>query len=192
LDGELSFHGSAVAVPAGCVAFLGRSGAGKSTLAAAFLHGAHAVADAVLVGDDVVHVDREDATYRLLPGGESHMLDEASCRALRLSFDEALEKTAIAATQAIHATPLRAIVVLDWGHELNVQRPEGTQLLGSLLTHVARLVVDDSVLLLAELDQLKQLVAQVPVYVVTRPKQFGALPELIATLRPLFASEHTR
>jgi hypothetical protein len=192
LEGKLSFHGSAVSTPHGCVAFLGCSGAGKSTLAAAFLHGAHAVAGATLVSDDVVHVDATNDLHQLLPGEESHLLDAASCAALRLVVDPTREKTAVSARQATQATPLDAVVVLQWGADLNVQRPQGTFLLSALLTHVARLVVDDAALLLAELERLKRLVRQVPVYVVTRPKQFAALPELMTALSPLFASEHSR
>lgn len=72
-----AFHASVVAVPGGCVAFLGRSGMGKSTLAASFSLG-----DAPFLTDDALIVSESGGVIVAAPGPASIRLWNDSVEAL--------------------------------------------------------------------------------------------------------------
>jgi hypothetical protein len=76
-QGRLAFHGSAVKVQDGIVAFLGRTGTGKSTLAARF-----ARTGASFVTDDGLLLAREGEGYFVLPQHPSIRLWRDSHQAL--------------------------------------------------------------------------------------------------------------
>ena len=76
-QGRLVFHGSAVEVPGGAVAFLGVSGRGKSTLAAAFASAGHR-----FLTDDGLHLERADGDYAVIPSHPSIRLWSDSREAL--------------------------------------------------------------------------------------------------------------
>jgi len=76
-QGRPAFHASVVAVPGGCLAFLGKSGAGKSTLAISF-----ALAGDAFLTDDALVVDDTTGPVLAIPGHASLRLWQDSVEAL--------------------------------------------------------------------------------------------------------------
>lgn len=77
LQGELVFHGSAVRLVGGAVAFLGHSGRGKSTLAASFASCGHD-----FLTDDGLQLTQRNGVYLVSPSHPSIRLWEDSRAAL--------------------------------------------------------------------------------------------------------------
>ena len=76
-QGKPAFHASAVCVPGGAVAFLGRAGSGKSTLAAAF-----ALGESSFLTDDALLIEERGDTYLAKPSHASLRLWRDSVDAL--------------------------------------------------------------------------------------------------------------
>jgi len=74
--GVFTLHGSAIALPAGAVGFVGWKGAGKSTAASALYARGH-----TLVADDVMAIDTAQSPPRVMPGIPSMKLWPASVQA---------------------------------------------------------------------------------------------------------------
>lgn len=133
LGGLYPFHGSAIAVGGGAVAFAGPSGAGKSTLVAAL-----ARRGLPLHGDDTLILDMRGQPPLCLPGHKRLKL-----------WPEGLKLAGVEGTQLVSAQypkfyvdhgpagndqplPLRAIVFLEEGGEIALEPLRGAQRLARL------------------------------------------------------------
>jgi hypothetical protein len=111
LDGRLVLHASAVATPAGAVAFVGEPGTGKSTLAALGL-----AAGLGLVTDDVLRVDLDGPGVQVWPGAVEARLRDSARSLTELvpggARDTADGRCAVggATVDPMHPLPLAAVV----------------------------------------------------------------------------------
>lgn len=187
LRGGLTLHASAVQIGDGAIACLGMSGAGKSTLVASFVH----TRDAALVSDDCLAIE-----FPAGRGPEVHSSDTAhwllsdARRALNLAGASAALKAPIAPTRRANVpVPLRLIVVLSFDESLReptIRPLRGHRLLERLLPNVVRFAIDDPARHRTEIEQLSRLVATIPTYELTRPRDLNGLEPVNALLVSTF------
>lgn len=133
LNGLYPFHGSAIAVGGGVVAFAGPSGAGKSTLVAAL-----ARRGLPLHGDDTLILDMRAAPPLCLPG---HKRLKLWPEGLELAEVDGVELVSAhypkfyvdhGPTDTDRPLPLRAIVLLEEGGEIALEPLRGADRLARL------------------------------------------------------------
>ncbi len=184
-DGDLVLHASAVATPAGAVAFLGATGRGKSTLAAAF-----ARQGSPFITDDGLILDASERGYlvrprrpilRLRPDSEMEILGAAKTP----DKDEAT-KTRVAARPGIPfaeaAVPLAAIYLLTepGAYEApEIRRLPPPEALTALMSHCFILDVEDKPVVRAHFHQLSDLAVQMGCFTLDYPRRYGDLPSVI-------------
>ena len=178
LEGKLAIHGAVVAKGDRAVLLLGRSGQGKSTLAAK----ACLRAGMVLLADDAVVVEREDASWIVLPSEKNHWLDDASRRALGLAPVTEGKAPTPAPRTSEKGARLAAILELAWA-ETDAPRisamPGAVASMAALVPQVVRFVLDEPEMQRRELEVLADLVATVPVLRLDRAKRFDALDRTV-------------
>lgn len=186
--GTCTLHGSAIALPHGAVAFVGPKGAGKSTTVAALQDAGYP-----LLSDDVLALTQTDpeAPFCIEPAfpqiklwpdaaaavGQQHdMLDALAPR---------LPKRAWRARNrfAAHAHPLRAVYVLGFGNALASTQLNPREAFVSVLseTYAPRFVGRHGTGA-NHFQQLAELVRDVPVYRLERPRDLAQLPDLVDLL----------
>jgi len=157
---------------------LGRSGQGKSTLAASLC----ARAGAALFSDDAVAIDRGAAAgeYLVSPVELNHWLDGSARRAL--AQDTTAEddgKVPVPATVVGDASvPLAAIVELVFVNEgpaRLVPVRSGIEAMAALVPQAVRFVVDEPELQRQEVEALADLLHDVPVFRLERPRGLDML-----------------
>jgi len=164
--GRDTFHGGAIVADGGVWGVLGEKTAGKSTLLASF-----ALAGVPVMSDDVLVIDGDG----VLAGPRS--VDLRGDAARRLGAGEPLgqvgarERWRLALPEIAARLPLRGWITLAWGRDLAIEPLRGQARLAELLPHQGvRLGASDpaAFLRLSALPHLR----------LTRPRDFGALPEL--------------
>lgn len=121
LHGSLVFHGSAVAVKNGAIAFIGNKGQGKSTLAGAFYAQGHRV-----LTDDVIVVSGEEENFQILPSFPQLRLTRDSAGVLRKNTGEEisglLDKNSYPVATGFSWSPIniQRIYVLECGESLQL------------------------------------------------------------------------
>ena len=186
LQQKLVFHGSAVSVGTGAVAFLGRSGQGKSTLAAAF-----AVADTPFLTDDALLIEADGSeAYSVLPGQPAIRLWDDSRSALL--HDDAPSAPAIGFTDkqrflAEHRLPhlsakqrlLAAYFLADDGAtEIRIEALQGADRLTAWTQQAFVLEMENPERLGAQFAAESRLAYVVPGFVLDFPRRFDQIDML--------------
>ncbi len=190
-NGGLNLHGSAVADAQGGLAFLGQSRSGKTTLA-----GACGGAGMAFVTEDVTELKQDSGQsqrrywlqpkapeLRLFADSAQHLLgaaaddwDEGAKHSASLNPDMAVQNTPV---------PLRAIFLLGDGSAQAVQITLLTSqnALSQMLQHSFVLDVEDKARLKAHFARLADLAMDVPCFALDYPRDYSALPQVIAAVR---------
>ena len=192
-QGLPAFHASAVTVPGGAIAFLGRAGAGKSTLAASF-----ALDGAAFLTDDGLLPEKPEAGV-VLPSHASLRLWDDSVEALtghdlpRAASISYSDKTRLLAGDALaHANdpaPLLAAFVLGAGEpaSIDIGTLEGGDRYRAWLENSFLLDIEDRDLLARHFDWTHRIASAVPTYRLDYPRDFCILPDVRRALRALVA-----
>lgn len=201
--GGLHLHGSAVASPAGALAFMGLSRRGKTTLAGAFARAGHP-----FLTEDVLTLERTGEAYSVLPqrpvlrlfadsatflfGGGAGDADKPSCAAAPVKAE------IVADTLLPHAgqpAPLRAIFVLGPGTatSVTIESLPPSAALAQLIQHAFVLDVEDKPRLRGHFERIAALAASVPCHQLDYPRSYAQLPGVIdAVLREATREDQTR
>ena len=184
-QGRPAFHASVVAVPGGCLAFLGRSGLGKSTLAAAF-----ALAEDAFLTDDALIVDDSAGAVLALPGHASLRLWEDSVEALvrpgtaLASHIGYSDKARLLAGEALPhcpaARPLRAAYVLqdEGSEEVSIRPLSGAERQLAWVRNSFLLDITDRDLLARHFDWTHRIAGKVPTFALDYARDYGILPQV--------------
>ena len=185
--GALVLHASAVAAPAGALAFLGPAGRGKSTLAASF-----ARAGLPFLSDDALALDEAGGRWRARPGPASLRLwaDSRAALARDRAAAPALEftdKTRLLADAALaHCDapqPLAAAFVLEEpAPRVTIAPLPPREALLALLAHAFLLDHEDGEAVRAQFDAASRLVDAVPMYRLAASRDYAALPATRAAI----------
>ena len=183
--GKLVFHGSAVEIDGGAVAFMAESGRGKSTLAASFaVNGCNFLTDDGLVVEDV------QGRYLAMPSHPSIRLWKDS--------EEALVPSGSIAEPALHFTsklrfmagdaipfcdrprPIRTIYFLgdESATDIVFQRLSKSEALLELVKHSFLLDLEDRDLLASHFDRVARLVQERIYYRLDYPRRYEDLPRV--------------
>ena len=185
--GYFTLHASAVVIDGHAVAFIGDKGAGKSTLAAAIHDRGHSV----MVDDVLALTIGEDGSVVALPGFPQYKLWPASVEALgRKPADLArlhpeLEKRALRPRSGVQETalPLKQIYVLDEADEPEIARLSLRDAYMNVFRHqYAPRFLGQTGEDIRLFKQCQALTRHIPVYRLSRPKEFSRLPEVLALL----------
>ena len=180
--GAFVMHASAVRVGDAVVAFTGRSGAGKSTTASVFAAAGHPV-----VTDDFLplRLDSEGVTCVSGPGAlklirpRPHDEGETTL-ATGLSGKWVVPPPADGRRDSV--APLSAIYSLQDAPEFGVVRVSGQHAIAALLRDAFCLAVTGPRRRAQVLDQCAAVAGRVGVHELRRPRDFGRVDELMATV----------
>lgn len=189
-QGHPTFHASAVTVPNGAIAFLGKTGMGKSTLAAAF-----ALQDAQFLTDDALLIEETDDGCRILPSHPSLRLWEDSKDALiepdtpqaaEISYSS---KARLLAGNGLaysdESKPLLAAYVLkqDDTSDVSIQQLNGLDRYMSWIENSFLLDITDQQLLSQHFNWTDRISGVVPTYALDYPRDYGILPDVRAAVQ---------
>ena len=177
----LVLHASAVKINGGAVAFLGVSGEGKSSTAAAFVTHGHS-----LITDDVAPINFATDPCTINPGFPQVKLGAAMAQALGYEYEQLRavhtfkEKRALQPRQgfSLDPVPLKRIYVLQTATELAVTPLKASAAVTEIARHSRPTTLyhaGDAI----HFFQCADLVKRIPVYRLSRPKDFSLLPDLI-------------
>lgn len=190
--GFAMWHGSAVARGGRAVLFCGETGQGKSTMAAALL-----ARGAVLVADDLSRIETGKAGAAIHPSSSRIKLWRGAIEHLGWQ-DRVIQRDYLredkfhcaAGDNAAGSTPvsLTGLVVLEEGEEVTLTRLNGAASLAAVL---AGTIYRPE--MLEAMDRwgeqaahAARAVAQVPVWKLTRPKDFRSLAAICETVETLW------
>ncbi len=179
--GFAMWHGSAVARSGRALMFCGDAGEGKSTMAGAML-----ARGATLVADDLSRIDPagesvviypSSARIKLWRGAIEHLGWQARVIQRDYFREDKFHCSVGADTADSGPVPLAGVVVLADGEEVSLTRLAGAAALEAALTGtIYRPEMLEKMGCWGEQGALAaQVVAQVPVWRLVRPKDFGAL-----------------
>lgn len=181
--GVLALHASVVDVGGLGVAFIGESGAGKSTTAAALESRGHAV-----VGDDLAPVVLGPAGPQVFPGSPQLRLwpdsltalghDPASLPLLEPDREKRTRDVAARANPR-QPLPLVRVYLLDWGEDVRITPLSPRDAFVELLRHSYGVHWMHAVAGVGQFAFRAEVARRVPVHRLTRPRDLGALAELI-------------
>ena len=180
--GKLVFHGSAVELAGGAVAFLAKSGRGKSTLAGSF-----ATRGYRFLTDDGLVLEPVDGGYDVLPSHPSIRLHEDSQQVLvdgsvktapPLHFTSKLRF--LAGTGMMHCsqplTLMRAYFLGDGSsQEIAFRRLSGSESVLAWIRQSMLLDVEDPAMLGSHFDWVADLANRLPSYDLDYPRRFEDL-----------------
>jgi hypothetical protein len=183
--GKLVFHGSAVEVAGGAVAFVAESGRGKSTLAGCFATNGYR-----FLADDGLVLEPADSGYNVLPGHPSIRLWEDSRQMVvdanaetspPLHFTPKLRL--LAGTGIVHCDqplPLLRSYFLGDGsaNKLTLRRLRGSDSVLAWVKHSFLLDVEDRAMLAPHFDWVAELANRLPCYHLDYPRRFEDLPRV--------------
>lgn len=184
------FHASAVALPAGGIAFMGGKGYGKSTQAAALVQqGGRLITDDLLLlqpNGEQLWAAPGVPFLKLWPEAVAHLGGDPGSLPL---VKENLEKRTLAlhgqfTTQPV---PLSALFLLDHGPEVEIQRCSTGEALRRILPNWYGSLFDGELLPLFGAERqfwdCTSLVQRVPVYLLKRPIALDRLPEICQVIQ---------
>lgn len=179
--GRLVLHASAVAIAGGAIAFLGDQGWGKSTMVAALYARGHRV-----VADDVTAIQVDPDEPLVFPGFPQlklwpqvvGLLGEEPESLPRLGPH--IEKRASRVDYRFFSSPLplRRIYVLAEAETMRVERLDPQEALVELIRHTYGARSLKNVRTSSRFLQCVDLVRNVSMYRLSRPKSLAALPEV--------------
>jgi hypothetical protein len=193
-QGLPAYHASAVTVPGGAVAFLGRTGAGKSTLAASF-----ALGESAFLTDDGLIIEETGRGYVALPSHASVRLWDDSVEALaghdlpKAASISYSDKTRLLAGGALahsdEAVPLLAAFQLeiDEPDSIDINRLDGGDRYRAWLENSFLLDIEDQSLLARHFDWTHRISSAIPTYRLDYRRNFCILPEVRRAIRALVA-----
>lgn len=177
--GHLFLHGSANAIGDGAVCFLGVSRSGKTTLA-----GALAKAGNPYLTEDAIEL-REGHMVQPRPDGLRLFHDSAAFMGAPKPQDAEDGKITLDGLPAATAAkPLSAIFVLgsDPDAALDISRQGAGEALAAILPHAFVLDVEDRSAMRGHFERMADLAARVPIHTLNYPRDYTALPEVIAAI----------
>ena len=187
--GKLVFHGSAVEIGGGAIAFLGESCRGKSTLAAAFAVNSHR-----FLTDDGLVLEPAGGVYQALPSHPSLRLWEDSHEKLLGSDIEMAPSLAytskarfLAGSRLTHCDaprPLRTAYFLGDGSapEVTVRPLTAAETMIAWAKHSFLLDVEDRALIGTHFDRIATLANSMICYELDYPRRFDELDRLLAAV----------
>ena len=192
--GHAMWHGSAVEWGGRCALFCGEAGEGKSTMAAAMIAGG-----ATLVADDLSRAVPGEGAAVLFPSSSRLKLWSQAIEHLgwqdRIIVRDWLRDDKFHCRVPAHhagggAMPLDAIVVLQSGDEVALDRLTGGAALAAVLAGtIYRPEALEEMGLWAQQGAIAaQIAAQVPVYRLTRPRDLAALDESVDAVTEMLKS----
>ncbi len=194
-QGLPSFHASAVTVPRGAVAFLGKTGMGKSTLAASFaLQGATFLTDdALLIEEhaDGCRAQSSHASIRLWNDSVEALIGDNIQRAGPISFTN---KARLLAGDVLAYTDepqlLLAAFVLEQEdvESVVIRELTGLDRYMGWLQNSFLLDVKDNDLLARHFEWTHRVSSSVPTFALDYPRDYGMLPSVQAAVRNHLAS----
>jgi hypothetical protein len=182
--GKAVFHGSAVDVDGGAVAFLGDSGAGKSTLAASF-----AMNGKALVTDDGLEIEAASAGFRVNPSHPSFRLWGDSEEALTLTDQPTAPQVSFTDKRRFIAggglsfssspLPLRCAFFLGDGsaQTVSIERLSESQAMMHWVRNAFLLDPADKRRLKSHFEQTSLLATRAESFALDYPRSFDRLPE---------------
>jgi hypothetical protein len=185
-QGDLVIHASAVASPAGALAFVAPTGRGKSTWAAAF-----ALEGVPFLSDDGITLVREGSGYTVRSNRPSFRLWKDSELALDLGSgpgDLSGEKVRVAAAPTLpfqaHSAPLQGLYFLGDGmvDRTMIQRLGVQAAMAELINHSFLLDVTDRKRLGQQFEELGDVAQDVPCFTLDYPRNYAALPLVVAAV----------
>ncbi len=189
--GRLVVHASAVATPAGAVAFLGGSRLGKSTLAASFW-----VDGCPLVTDDGLRLDERRGRLVAVPGYPSVRLWPDAVRGLALDVSRPARRGKIRIRSgdgtrrfARRALPIACLYVLARARSRGSRPPVRIEPLSTrdglvaIIAHLYRLDVGRRDRLRRDFDRLAAIASRLPVRRLHVPRGLTRLGEVRAAVR---------
>ncbi len=184
--GSLVLHASCVVMGVGAVAFMGTAGQGKSTLTS-FLH----QKGYPLVADDKVVVEINTPVPTVIPGFPLFRLWPDAVTALGLENHQlpqlfpGIEKQVhrLEAGFCPDPVPLTALYLLTAADATNIEPLTGQQAFFQLtrqryMAPAIQFIGEDP----KQFWHVGQVVQRVPIYQLSRPRQFGAMPDVIRCL----------
>ena len=185
--GYFTLHASAVAINGRAIAFIGHKGAGKSTMAAAVHEKGH-----FLMADDILALEEADAGgIRSLPGFPQCKLWPESVSGLGQQsaamqrLHPQLDKLAFRPQEGVQAEalPLHQIYVLDEGNDVKIERLSQKEAFMEVYQHqYAPRFLGQSGEDLRLFRQCQAVIKEVPVFKLSRPKEFSRLSEVATIL----------
>ena len=184
-QGRPAFHASAVTVPGGAVAFLGRTGAGKSTLAASF-----ALQESAFLTDDGLIIDEHEVGHVVLPSHASVRLWDDSVEALaghELPMANSIsysDKTRLLAGDALSYSEEPALLLAAFlldnceSETLTIEELDGGDRYRAWLENSFLLDIEDEGLLAQHFDWTHRISSAVPTYRLDYARDFCMLAEV--------------
>jgi hypothetical protein len=188
-QGQLVFHGGAVEVPGGAVAFLGNSGRGKSTLTASFACEGHK-----FMTDDCLLLSKEETGYSICPSHPSIRLWDDSRQALvhgSATLGPAVQYTPKARVLSDDALsycdskrPLRRVYFLGQGDatDVAIEAMAASEALIELAKNSFLLDTEIQDVMAKHFDELFQMVAQPIYFRLDYPRDYAYLPQVRAAI----------
>lgn len=185
-NGGVFLHGSAVAVGARAVAFVGQSGDGKTTLAGAFAKMGHP-----FLTEDVIELVSHDAGFllqpkrsglRLFADSVAYMLGENLDRAAASQKRDVAEAMSLPFRN--QPTPLAAVFLLGSDHAspLKITRVPLKVATQKLLPHSFILDVEDKTRLQGHFGRIVELSCNIPCYTIDYRRIYAELPDVIGAI----------
>jgi hypothetical protein len=179
-------HVSSVRCASGAFAFAGPSGAGKSSIAASLVTRGYA-----MLGDDTARLEASDIRILLHPGAPTVKLWRETLDAMGFQSDglnqvmPKIDKYQLPVPRSshVHPIPLVAVYILEWGL-LGLCRQLGADAVRRFLaTATYRPEFLDPLGRQGEFVQNTiQIAGRVPIYVLTRPRDFSAMDDVVTLL----------
>lgn len=189
-QGRLAYHASAVTVPGGSVAFLGRSGSGKSTLATQFARSGER-----FLTDDGLLLMKSGGGYRVTPNHPSIRLWNDSQEAL-VPTDAAVappvsftnKARVLAGDELPHChepRPLLAAYVLEGeasGTDVAIRTASMAETVMAWIRNSFLLDMTDPALVARHFENTSLLAEAIPTFHLDYPRQYDRLPDVQAAI----------
>jgi hypothetical protein len=191
LHGRLPMHGATLGDGQGATMLLGSSGAGKSTMTAAlarYLGWGIFSDDMSIVGDQGRHMVFP-TTLGVSVWQQSQRalgLPPEDCRPLQHYEGKAWYSPA--PTVAPPPQPLEVVIMLSFdpnGGGIDYRRVSGPDALVKVSSQLVGFNPTDIDAIAALIERATRLAATIPIYALSYPRDYGALPDVVATVRRL-------
>ena len=193
LHGRLPIHAATLGDGQGATMLLGSSGAGKSTMTAALaLHlGWDIFSDDMSILDD----EGRHMVFPTVPGVSVWQqsqralgLPSGDCRPMQNYEGKVWYAPAPAAAPPPQPQPLEAVILLSFdpnGGDIDCRRLSGPHVLIKVSSQLVAFNPRDTGAIAALFERVRRLVSTIPIYALSYPRDYQALPAVIDTIRRL-------